>query len=113
MEDVAALCPRVIVIDHGRLVWDGSLVELVRSTRPEKLITLKLTAAASPEALALLGARVISNEGALLKLQVPQAELQSVVSALLSRVTVVDMTVEDPPLEEVLSDLFARAAEPS
>jgi ABC-2 type transport system ATP-binding protein len=109
MEDVAALCPRVIVIDHGRLVWDGSLVELVRSTRPEKRITLKLAAAPSAEELALLGARVVTNDGALLKLQVPQSELQSVVSALLSRVTVVDMTVEDPPLEEVLSDLFARA----
>ena len=111
MEDVAALCPRVIVIDRGRLVWDGSLVELVRSTRPEKLITLKLTAAPSAEDLALLGARLISHDGALLKLQAPQSELQSVVSGLLSRLTVADMSVEDPPLEEVLSDLFKRAGE--
>ena len=111
MEDVAALCPRVIVIDHGRLVWDGALDALVRSTRPEKRITLKLAVAPSAEDVAPLGARLVSHEGTLLKLQVPQPELQAMVSSLLSRMTVIDMTVEDPPLEEVLGDLFARSAE--
>jgi ABC-2 type transport system ATP-binding protein len=53
---------------------------------------------------------LVAVEGAQLRLQVPQAELQAVVSSLLSRVTVVDMTIEDPPLEEVLSDLFAKHA---
>jgi ABC-2 type transport system ATP-binding protein len=111
MEDVAALCPRVIVIDHGRLVWDGALDALVRSTRPEKRITLKLAAPPSAETIAPLGARLVSHEGALLKLQVPQPELQALVSALLSRMTVIDMTIEDPPLEEVLGDLFTRSVE--
>lgn len=111
MEDVAALCPRVIVIDHGRLVWDGALDELVRSTRPEKLITVKLDQPASAELLALIGEkRLISQVGVQLKLQVPQQELQPLVSGLLSRAAVVDLTVEDPPLEEVLADLFAEHA---
>ncbi|MET0387621.1 MAG: ATP-binding cassette domain-containing protein [Polyangiales bacterium] len=108
MEDVAALCPRVIVIDRGTLVWDGSLQDLVRSTRPEKRITLKLAEPPTPEQLAPIATRVLSQEGGLLKLQVPQAELQPVISRLLSVFTVVDLTVEDPPLEEVLSELFAR-----
>jgi ABC-2 type transport system ATP-binding protein len=107
MEDVAALCPRVIVIDHGRLVWDGSLSGLVRSTRPEKRIKLKLEAPVPRERLAWIGPRLMVCEGARLELQVPQQELQAVVSTLLSQVTVVDMTIEDPPLEEVLGDLFA------
>ena len=111
MADVAALCPRVIVIDHGRLVWDGALDELVRSTRPEKLITVKLDQPASPEVLALIGEkRLISQLGVQLKLQVPLEELQPLVSGLLSRAAVVDLTVEDPPLEEVLADLFAEHA---
>jgi ABC-2 type transport system ATP-binding protein len=111
MEDVAALCPRVIVIDHGRLVWDGSLSELVRTTRPEKLITVTLAKPPSFEVLSLIGElRLLSQEGTLLKLQVPQAELQRLVSALLSVAAVVDLTVEDPPLEEVLADLFAEHA---
>jgi ABC-2 type transport system ATP-binding protein len=110
MEDVAALCPRVIVIDQGTLVWDGSLAELVRSTRPEKRITLTL-AEPHPAAgdLALAGARLVSADGVELKLQVPQAGLHEAMSALLSQLKVVDLTVTDPPLEEVLGDLFARS----
>jgi ABC-2 type transport system ATP-binding protein len=112
MDDVAALCPRVIVIDRGRLVWDGSLAELVRSIRPEKRITLKLAAPVRDAAeLAVAGARLVSEAGTEIKLQVPQTELQGAIVALMSRVTIADMTVEDPPLEEVLGDLFARQVE--
>ena len=107
MEDVAALCPRVIVIDQGRLVWDGSLQDLVRSMRPEKRITLRLEAPVSFEDTAWIGAHLLSREGALLKLQIPQVELQPLVSSLLSRFKVLDMTIEDPPLEEVVAALFA------
>jgi ABC-2 type transport system ATP-binding protein len=110
MEDVAALCPRVIVIDHGRLVWDGSLSDLVRSTRPEKRISVTLAAAPSSEVLARVSERLVSQDGPLLKLQVPQAELQSLVSGILALTSVVDLTIEDPPLEEVLADLFAGHA---
>jgi ABC-2 type transport system ATP-binding protein len=107
MEDVAALCPRVIVIDQGHLVWDGSLVELVRTKRPEKRIRLKLSAAASSATIELSGVRVIRNLGLELELQVQQAALPATLAALLARLQVVDLTVEDAPLEEVLGDLFA------
>jgi ABC-2 type transport system ATP-binding protein len=53
---------------------------------------------------------LISQVGVQLKLQVPQQELQPLVSGLLSRAAVVDLTVEDPPLEEVLAELFAEHA---
>jgi viologen exporter family transport system ATP-binding protein len=110
MEDVAALCPRVIAIDHGRLVWDGSLSDLVRDTRPEKVISLKLAAPASVADIECSGARVLEQSGLEVKLQVSQPQLAAAVSGLLSRLLVVDMTVEDAPLEEVLADLFARHA---
>src|SRR5207244_12534968 len=43
MDDVAALCPRVLVIDHGHLIYDGSLDELVRRVRPDKRVLLQLS----------------------------------------------------------------------
>ncbi len=52
MEDVAALSPRVLVIDHGKLTFDGGLGDLVRKTRPDKLITLSFSAPVAPERLA-------------------------------------------------------------
>jgi ABC-2 type transport system ATP-binding protein len=109
MEDVAALCPRIIVIDHGHIVYDGSLAELVRSTRPEKRVRLTFAADVDAAALELAGARVVERSGREAQLSVPQADLQSVVSRLLAQLPVLDLTVEDPPLEEVLGDLFARS----
>jgi len=79
----------------------------VRSMRPEKRITLRLEAPITSEDTAWIGSHLLSQEGALLKLQIPQAELRPLVSSLLSRFSVVDMTIEDPPLEEVMADLFA------
>jgi len=88
MDDVAALCPRVVVIDHGRLTYDGALGELVRKVRPQKRVLVRL------------------SDGKQETHDVPAAELQSTIARLLQR-GVADLTVEDPPLEDVMRDLFA------
>lgn len=108
MDDVAALCPRVIVIDKGRLSYDGGLDELVRKVRPEKRLALRLGADPDPEALAELG-HVIQVEGREVVLQVPQDELAAAVSRALSTLEVQDFTVTAAPLEEVMGELFARS----
>ncbi len=88
MDDVAALCPRVVVIDHGRLTYDGALGELVRKVRPQKRVIVRLT------------------DGKQETHDVPAAELQPTIARLLQR-GVADLTVEDPPLEDVMRDLFS------
>jgi len=88
MDDVAALCPRVIVIDKGRLTYDGALGELVRKVRPQKRVVVRLT------------------DGKQETHDVPAAELQPTITRLLAR-GVADLTVEDPPLEDVMRVLFA------
>ncbi len=108
MDDVAALCPRVIVIDHGHLTWDGALVDLARQTRPEKRLTLRLSRDVSLFELEQIGGRVVSRDGAQAVLQVAAAEMRAVVAAALAGLPVIDLNVEDAPLEEVLSELFAR-----
>jgi len=112
MEDVAALCPRVIVIDRGHLIWDGPLPALVHKLRPEKRITLKLERPPDPADLTREGARILSLSGVEACLQVAQPDLQRVVSGVLQRLPIVDLTVEDPPLEEVLRELFEAAPAP-
>ncbi len=111
MEDVAALCPRIIVIDRGLIVYDGPLQELVRKLRPEKRVRVVLGADVERRDLELEGARLISCEGREAQLQVAQTQLQRVVGRLLAKLPVVDLTVEDPPLEEVLGALFAAGSE--
>jgi ABC-2 type transport system ATP-binding protein len=91
MDDVAALCPRVIVIDKGHLTYDGPLGELVHKVRPQKRVIARL------------------GDGTTETHDVPQAELQAAITRLLAR-GVLDLTVEDPPLEDVMRDLFNRTA---
>ncbi len=108
MDDVAALCPRVIVIDKGQLSYDGGLEELVRKVRPEKRLSLRLAADPDPDALVGLG-HVIQVEGREVVVQVPQDELAGAVSRALTTLSVQDFTVTAAPLEEVMSELFARS----
>ena len=108
MEDVAALCPRVIVIDRGRLSYDGSLEALVHEVRPEKRIVLRLESPVAAERLAELG-QVVRHDDAQAVLQVPLGVLNATVSKALAVLPVSDLTVKDPPLEEVMSELFARS----
>jgi ABC-2 type transport system ATP-binding protein len=105
MEDVAALCPRVVVIDKGRLIYDGELKELVRRIRPEKRITIRLSAPAKPEQLERL-APVTSRTDEQVVLTVPVARVSEVLRDALGTLAVVDLAVEDPPLEEVMRELF-------
>ena len=112
MEDVEALCPRVLVIAKGRLRFDGELKSLVRSLRPEKRVTLRLPSPAPAGVLEKIGT-VVQSSGTQAVVQVPQAELRAAMSYLLDALPVIDLTVEDPPLEEVMRELFAETDGPA
>jgi len=114
MDDVTALCPRILVIDHGRIVYDGSREALVARVRPGRRVTVRLSAPAPADTLAALeaaGAKVVAHGDAELTLDVPQSDIASVVSLALARCAVSDLAVIEPPLDEVLAELFTRGAE--
>ncbi|NUP08944.1 MAG: ATP-binding cassette domain-containing protein [Polyangiaceae bacterium] len=108
MEDVAALCPRVIVIDKGVLAYDGSLEQLSRRVRPEKHVVLRFSREVDAADLEGLG-NVVTREPASVVLAVAPADVTAVVSRALARLPVEDLTVQNPPLEEVMSELFTRS----
>jgi ABC-2 type transport system ATP-binding protein len=107
MEDVARLCPRVIVIDHGKLAYDGTLEELVTRIRPDKRIVLRFARPVERRDLASFG-RVVRHDAGESALDVHKDAVNRVVSQALAQLPVSDLTVENPPLEEVMSELFAR-----
>jgi ABC-2 type transport system ATP-binding protein len=110
MADVAALCPRIVVIDRGRISYDGSIEELVRAARQEKHVVLRLGHPVSAAEVNALEGEVVAHSDAQLTLQVPPEGLNRLIQQALARLPVVDLNVEDPPLEQVLADLFARSA---
>jgi len=105
MDDVLALCPRVVVIDRGQLIYDGDLRRLSREVRPDKRIVVRLGQPVSPAELSRFG-QVVSSGDAQAVLRVPADEVPSAVGRMLSALPVSDLTVEEPPLEEVMSELF-------
>jgi ABC-2 type transport system ATP-binding protein len=107
MDDVAALCPRVIVIDKGKISYDGPLDELVRRIRPEKRVVLRLAREVPKSELAPFGA-VVRHDAGEVVLQVEQSNVNATVARALASLPVSDHPVENPPLEEVMSELFAR-----
>ncbi len=112
MDDVVALCPRVVVIDRGRLVYDGDLRELARRVRPDKRLTVRLARAVDRADLERLGT-IVSAEPAQAVLSVPHARLQAVVRDALAVLPIVDLTIEEAPLEEVMRELFGAQAHPA
>jgi ABC-2 type transport system ATP-binding protein len=109
MDDVASLCRRVVVIDKGSLRYDGALDDLARTLRPEKRVALKLAGTPDREALERAGKVVELSPGRAL-LQVKQENLREAVGFLLGLASVTDLTIEDPPLEEVMRELFTERA---
>ena len=103
MADVEALCRRVIVIHHGRILFDGDLAELVESFSAHRTITVDL---ADGEADLSAYGEVVSREGGRFTLRVPKRESAKVTGRLLADLDVNDLTVEDPPIEEAIERVF-------
>jgi ABC-2 type transport system ATP-binding protein len=112
MDDVVAIAPRVLVINHGKLTYDGALDELVRRTRPDKYISLRFEGAVSLANLEALGGRVVEHERNSAVIQANATIMKSVVTGALANLPILDLKVEDAPIEEVLADIFAQG-EPS
>ena len=104
MADVEALCKRVIVIHHGKLLFDGSLDALVQRFSPHKTIVVELKNHASD--LSAYGS-VVSQQDGQVTLRVPKAETAAVTARLLAELPVIDLTVEDPPIEDVIEQVFS------
>ena len=109
MQDVLALCPRVIVIDRGHLVYDGDLQALARRVNPDKRVIVKLAQPVERASLERYAA-VVEHEPARAVLRVAAPSLRGAVAGLLVALPIVDLTIEDPPLEEIMRQVFAEAA---
>jgi ABC-2 type transport system ATP-binding protein len=111
MADVTALCRRVIVINQGRLLYDGNLQSLVEQVAPHKLIHLILSSPISPEQLAVYG-QVQRCEGLEAELLVERSETTRIGARLLAEQPVADITIGEPPIEEIISEVFAGSPAP-
>lgn len=104
MADVEALCRRVIVIHHGRLLFDGSLSALVGRFAAYKTIGVTLD---DPTLDLTAYGEVMGREDGRVLLRVHKADASRVTARLLADLPVSDLTVEEPPIEDVIERVFA------
>jgi ABC-2 type transport system ATP-binding protein len=109
LQDIEALCDRVIVIDHGTAVYDGSLAGLHTEGGSTRTLVVDLVDEAPP--IEVPGASVRRVEGPRQWLSFPtEASAAPLVAAVAAAYDVADLSIQEPDIEEVIRDLYSRGA---
>ncbi len=111
MADVTALCERIIIIHHGQLKYDGKLTDLSRRIAPYKLIGVVLKEDSQGD-LSPYGKIMPSEDDAKIMLQVKADAAPEITARLLAEMPVQDLTIEDPPIEDVIDRAFNEEPSP-
>lgn len=109
MKDVAALCRRVVIIAQGQKVYDGSLAGIVDRFSKHKVLSLQFAHGHMPNNLARYG-EVLELVEPKARLRIDRGNISNVLSSVLATYTLEDISVEDPPLEEVIAEVFSQSA---
>lgn len=107
MGDIEALCPRVIIIDHGRIFFDGPLAQVIGRYATHKLVSLTF-ADSAPREFATFG-EVVEQTPTSVKLKAPRARVTEVCREVLARFPVTDLSVQEAEIEDVIRQLFGAA----
>jgi ABC-2 type transport system ATP-binding protein len=109
MRDVEALCSRVLVIAHGKLFYDGPLAGITERFGRHKQVRLQFAGEEAPGDLGQFGEVTLS--GPVAELKVERDRVAGMLAAVLDRYTVIDVGVQDPPLDQVIAQVFEAARE--
>lgn len=107
--DIEQVCRRVLVINHGTLIFDDSLDRLKHAFLRHKVIDLKLAEAAAPAAMP--GVTIVEATPFHVRLEVDtdREPMEQVIAALVATYRIADLTIEEPPLDEVIAAIYAAA----
>jgi ABC-2 type transport system ATP-binding protein len=108
MDDIVALCKRVIVIHHGKILYDGALADLAERMAPYKVVAATLRDGAADADLSKYG-EVVSRDAARVTLHVPRALAAEQTARIVADLgpDLADLSLEDPAIEEVIDRVFS------
>ncbi len=108
MQDIQELCRRVIIIDRGRIFFDGPLDSIIDRFATHKMLDLTFGEATAQDFAAY--GEVLAQTPQSVRLKVARAKVTEVCRALLTNIQVSDISVQEPPVEEVIRQLFGEQA---
>ena len=106
--DIEDLCKRAVIINQGRIVYDGDLQKVNEVFAQSKVIKLQLSVPVNQKVLATFGQVREQSDELTVTLEVPRIELKERSKAILDRLPVVDFNIEDIPVEEGIALLFQK-----
>jgi ABC-2 type transport system ATP-binding protein len=106
MQDVEAICNRVIVIDRGAQVFDGTLEFLSKQYADSRRLKLTFASEIERADVEKFGKLVEFDDGQAI-LEVPRSEIAPITSSVLQQLPVIDIAIEEIPIEDVIADLFS------
>ncbi len=109
MADITALCDRVVMIHKGGLIYDGSLADIVQRFAPFREVKVELGGDVDHDTMQRYG-EVESINGRIARLLIKRDDLTATINRLLADLDVTDLTVTDPPIEEVIGKVFDDGA---
>lgn len=109
MRDVKELCKRVIVIDHGKIMYDGSLTSLTQKFAKKKTVTAVFERGSIPHELFKFG-RDVKVMGNKITMSVPKIDVPRIARYLLTISTLEDFTIEEPEIEDIIRIIFSKTA---
>jgi len=106
MDDIEKLCQRIIIINHGRIIYDGPLDDIRKKYFTDKHIEVKLSEKVGK--FKFKGCRVVKKQDYFLKLEldIKKAPVPALINFLLKNYEVADITVVDPPIEEIIKKIY-------
>ncbi len=113
MADISQLCERVIVIDHGKKIYDGDLDRIAGAGARQRIIKFKPRDARFPPGWQPLHGVAKTCEDGEVLLHVPSEHVVAVCQQVLSLGSVDDLTIQDVPLEDIISEIFSRGMAPA
>lgn len=109
MEDVKELCERVIIIDHGKILYDGKLDDIVKKYAKNKLLSVVFSEKVDKEKLEKLG-EIKEYDPPKVVISVERERSNHVAAKLLEHFPVDDLNIEEPDIEDIIRDVFSRTA---
>ncbi len=107
MRDIEELCERVIIIDHGRIRYDGPLEAIIDRFATYKLVSLVFEERIDGRDLSQFG-EVVESTPESVQLKVPRAQVAATCREILARCRVQDISVQEPPIDEVIRQMFGE-----
>jgi len=111
MRDIEEICKRTIIIDKGKIIYDGSIEEVRKRFSSGKVIVIDFHSKVNKSDIKIKNVSILKSAGKRFWLRVDRsAEISSVVSSIMSNFSVHDITVEEPKIEEIIRNVYRRSS---